>query len=64
RELADEEVDITRLSTVLHLLQEAGVADSEFVPAYAVLLKSGNLQRRRRTSSPRRTRTRRTWKPS
>ncbi|MFD1732168.1 RecQ family ATP-dependent DNA helicase [Deinococcus malanensis] len=32
RELADEDVDISRLSTVLHLLQEAGVVEADFVP--------------------------------
>ena len=32
RELADEDVDISRLSTVLHLLQEAGVVQADFVP--------------------------------
>ncbi|WP_084542979.1 RecQ family ATP-dependent DNA helicase [Deinococcus murrayi] len=32
RELADEDVDISRLSTVLHLLQEAGVVEANFVP--------------------------------
>nr|WP_255579024.1 RecQ family ATP-dependent DNA helicase [Deinococcus sp. RIT780] len=32
RELADADVDITRLSTVLHLLQEAGVIEADFVP--------------------------------
>lgn len=32
RELADEDVDISRLSTVLHLLQEAGVVRADFVP--------------------------------
>lgn len=32
RELADADVDITRLSTVLHLLQEAGVVEADFVP--------------------------------
>lgn len=32
RELADEDVDTSRLSTVLHLLQEAGVVQADFVP--------------------------------
>ncbi|WP_339097154.1 RecQ family ATP-dependent DNA helicase [Deinococcus sp. VB343] len=32
RELADEDVDISQLSTVLHLLQEAGVITADFVP--------------------------------
>lgn len=32
RELADEDVDISRLSTVLHLLQETGVVRADFVP--------------------------------
>lgn len=32
RELADEDVDVSRLSTVLHLLQETGVVHADFVP--------------------------------
>lgn len=32
RELAEGDFDTSRLSTVLHLLQEAGVAESDFVP--------------------------------
>ncbi len=32
RELSDADLDITRLPTVLHLLEEAGVTESSFVP--------------------------------
>lgn len=34
RELADEDVDISRLSTVLHLLQEVAVIKADFVPGF------------------------------
>ena len=34
RELSDEEINISRLPTVLHLLEEAGVVDYAYVPGF------------------------------